>query len=234
MNPRKRRGVLLLTLTGVCAIAVFLGVMSYVGSVSSQVGPMTSVVRLARDVEAYQPIEPDMLEEVDVPERWVADGTVSDVAATAGLVAAAPYRKGATVQAGMLIPRPGVQPGYREVAIIVDAETGVAGKVSPGDHVDIIATVAGSQQEERPRSELWVSNALVLEVGLPTDTEREGLDGTFTSTQGVPVTFALTTQDALRLAYGESFSVKLRLALRGAGDDEPTPEGERVFTVEGT
>jgi pilus assembly protein CpaB len=125
-----------------------------------------------------------------------------------------------------------VQPGFREVAIMVDAETGVAGKVSPGDHVDIIATIAGSE-DVPARSELWVSNALVLEVGLPRDTDGESSDGGFTSGTGVPVTFALSTEDSLRLAYVESFSVKLRLALRGAGDDESTPDAGRVFINEG-
>lgn len=232
MNPRKRRGVVLLLLTAVGAVAVFLGVLSYVGSVSSQVGPMASVVRLTEDVEAYQPIEPDMLEMIEVPERWVSEGTVTDVADTTGLVSAAAYTQGATLQEGMLVPRPGVQPGFRETAIMVDAETGVAGKVQPGDHVDIIATIDG-EDGTAPRSELWVSNALVLEVGLPKEVEEESSDGSFGTAQGVPVTFALSTQDSLRLAYGESFSVKLRLALRGAGDDENTPDDERVFTNEG-
>jgi pilus assembly protein CpaB len=43
------------------------------------------------------------------------------------------------------------------------------------------------------------------------------------------VTFALTTDDALTLAYVESFSVKMRLALRGAGDEETLPDSGRVF-----
>ncbi|MGO1318554.1 MAG: hypothetical protein ACTMIR_16215, partial [Cellulomonadaceae bacterium] len=53
--------------------------------------------------------------------------------------------------------------------------------------------------------------------------------GDFGVSRGVPVTFALTSEDALRLAYVESFSVKLRLALRGAGDEQELPENERVF-----
>ncbi|MER7796869.1 Flp pilus assembly protein CpaB [Microbacterium sp. NPDC096154] len=232
MNPRQRRGIVLLLLTAVCAVAVFLGVLTYVGDVSSQVGPMTTVVKLTQPVDALEPIEADMLETVEMPERWAPAGSLRDAEETTGLVAATAYAEGAVLQQGMLIPRPGVQPGFREVAIMVDAETGVAGKVHPGDHVDIIATIAGNEGTP-PRSELWVSNALVLEVGLPQETEGQDATGAFTLSQGVPVTFALSTAESLRLAYGESFSVKLRLALRGAGDDQTLPRDEQVYTAPG-
>lgn len=230
MNPRQRRGALLLVVTSLCAIGVFLGLLTYVGSVSSQVGPMVTAVQLKKPVEPLTPIEPDMLEVVEVPERWVPDAAIVSVDETAGLVSATGYEAGTLVQTGMLVPRPGIQPGFREVAIIVDAETGVAGKVTPGDHVDIIATV--EETEERPpSSEVWVENALVLDVGLPSEIEDEGDD--FGTSQGVPVTFALTTEDSLRLAYAESFSVKLRLALRGAGDEQKLPEDDRTYSAQG-
>ncbi|TFH73987.1 MULTISPECIES: Flp pilus assembly protein CpaB [Cellulomonas] len=228
MNPRQRRGALLLVITALGAIAVFLAVVVYVGDVSSRVGPMTQAYQLNRAVDAYEPIEPDMLEAVEVPERWVPATAVRDVSETSGLVAATALPEGSLVQTGMLVPRPGVQPGFREVAIVVDAETGVAGKVAPGDHVDILATVDGDELRP-PRAEVWVSNALVLEVGIPQNMEDSDVGGNFTTTQGVPVTFALTSEDALRLAYVESFSVKLRLALRGDGDSQVLPDDELVF-----
>lgn len=226
MNPRQRRGAFLLVITSVLAVAVFVGVLYYVGTVSSQVGPMTTVLQLKRSVEALEPIEPDMLEEVQIPERWAPATAVQDARAVNNLVAATDYEAGSVVQSGMLIDRPGVQPGFREVAILVDAETGVAGKVEPGDHVDIIATMEGSDTA-RPVSRVWVSNALVLEVGLPRTLENP--DDLSDSTSGLPVTFALTTDDALTLAYVESFSVKMRLALRGTGDEGELSTEERVY-----
>lgn len=232
MNPRQRRGALLLIVTVVGAIAVFFVVTAYVADISSRVGPMVEVVRLARDVEAYEPIESDMVETVEVPSRWSPQTALHSAGQVSGLVAATAMPKGTVLADGLLVARPGVQPGYREIAIVVDAETGVAGKVQPGNHVDIIATIAAD--EIRPaRAEIWASNVLVLEVGLPQDVEETDTLGNFSSGQGVPVTFALTSQDALRLAYVESFSVKLRLALRGDGDDQVLPGSDLVFEAEG-
>lgn len=228
MNPRQRRGALLLVITSLGVIAVFFAVVVFVGDVSSRVGPMTSVLQLTGPVSAYEPVEPAQFKEVEVPQRWLPETAVTDVKSTVGLVAATDLPEGSMLQEGMLIPRPGVQPGYREIAIVVDAETGVAGKVQPGDHVDILATINGDD-ERAARSEIWVSNVLVLEVGLPQELAGSDAEGNFSSTQGVPVTFALTSADALRLAYVESFSVKLRLALRGQGDDQVLPDDELVF-----
>ncbi len=230
MNPRQRRGALLLVLTSIGAIAVFFAVVVFVGNVNSKVGPMATAYELTRDVAAYEPIEADMLEEVELPERWIPETAIRSQEATTGLVAASDMAAGSVLQTGMLIERPGVQPGYREVAIVVDAETGVAGKVTPGDHVDILATIAATDTAPA-RSEIWVSNALVLEVGVAQDVASSDSVGNFGNERGVPVTFALTSQDALRLAYVESFSVKLRLALRGAGDDQDVQPGEQIFEV---
>lgn len=228
MNPRQRRGALLLVLTSLGAIAVFFAVLAFVADVNSKVGSMTTVLELTRDVTALEPIESDMVKEVEVPERWVARTALRSADQVIGLVAATDYASGSVVQDGMLVPRPGIQPGYREVAIVVDAETGVAGKVRPGDHVDIIATVAGDENTP-PKAQIWGSNVLVLEVGVPSDVEGQDAGGNFETSMGVPVTFALLAEDALKLAYIESFSVKLRLALRGAGDDQVMPDQDLTY-----
>ncbi|MBL0885456.1 Flp pilus assembly protein CpaB [Myceligenerans indicum] len=225
MNPRQRRGVFLLVVTSVLAVAVFAGVLYYVRTVSTQVGPMTTVLQLNRAVEAQEPIEPAMLEEIAVPERWApasAPHTKSDVE---GLVAATAYKRGAVVQAGMLVERPIVQPGFREVAVVVDAETGVAGKVRPGDRVDVIATMR-ADGDSKNLARVWVSNVLVVEVGIPTTVEDPD---DIAPSRGLPVTFALSTEDALTLAYVETFSEKMRIALRGAGDEAEIPFDERTF-----
>lgn len=134
------------------------------------------------------------------------------------MVASGTYTAGSIVQTGMLESPPGLATGYREVAIVVDAETGVAGKVKPGDHVDILATVENEQTGEQT-SQVIIENALVIEVGVVVTTEEEDASGNFQEGEIVPVTFALSVDQALQLTYAESFAVKVRLALRGEGDD---------------
>lgn len=230
MNPRQYTGLAVLLLTGLCAVAVFVLVFLYVDDVRSEVGPTATVYELDQPVSALASVPSEALREVEVPERWIPEDAIRHPDQMAGLVAAADYEPGTLLQAGMLELPPVLEPGFREVAIMVDAETGVAGKVFPGDRVDIIATIAGNDDLGiPPRAEVWVSDALVLEIGALTEVDDEDAVGNFTTTAAVPVTFALNAEETLRLAYGESFSVKLRLALRPAGDDAEVPEEFQVY-----
>ena len=57
MNPRQRRGVLLILVTILGAVVTFVAVFSYVQSVSSQVGPMTTVLKLSQQVTELKEIK---------------------------------------------------------------------------------------------------------------------------------------------------------------------------------
>ena len=50
----------------------------------------------------------------------------------------------------MLVAPPELAPGQREVAILVDAETGVAGKIGPDSVVDIVGTFEGDSAARHP------------------------------------------------------------------------------------
>jgi pilus assembly protein CpaB len=68
----------------------------------------------------------------------------------------------------MVVTPPDLEQGQREVAILVDASTGVAGKIEPGRTVDVIAAYPGYQSGKRPnRSIVVVAGARVLNVGQP-------------------------------------------------------------------
>ena len=69
MNPRQRRGVLLILVTVLGAIVTFVAVFNYVQSVSSQVGPKTTVLELSKDVTELQEITAEDVTAVEVPER---------------------------------------------------------------------------------------------------------------------------------------------------------------------
>ncbi|MGL5859252.1 MAG: Flp pilus assembly protein CpaB [Angustibacter sp.] len=255
MNPRQRRGALLLVAASVGALALFFSVLSYVADVDAKVGELVPVVALSRDVPAYQQIVPDDLQLVEAPRRWLPDGVVGDVRDVVGLISPSSLPQGTYAQQGMFTARAGVRTGFREVAILVDAETGVAGKVRPGDRVDVLATLgaadrasadpvsAGSALDQPPtdralstraRAQVWVTDALVINVGVAESIDRSTTtSGTLSEGRAVPVTFAVSVRDALRIAYAESFAVKVRLALRGGGDSTAVSPDQRVFTEGG-
>lgn len=229
MNPRQRRGLLLIGVAALGALAVFVAVLSYVGSVSAQVGNRVEVVRLAESVSAYEEVTPEMVTTEEVPERWVAPGTFTDPEQVLGLVASSGYARGMTLQEGMLVSAPSVRTGFREIAMLVDARTGVGGKIRPGDRVDIIAT--SDFEEQAPKAQVIVENALIIDVGIAEETGRSQSTRDNEPEETVPVTFAVPVEEALRVSFAESFAVEVRLALRGGGDDTSVPPKDQVYRL---
>lgn len=223
--------MLLLIVAALGAIGVFAMVSSYVADVREQVAPTVTALRLTRDLGPQANVTSATWEPVEVPRRWAPRGALLVEADLSGQVAVSKLPRGAFLQRGMVEPEPQLAPGQRELAILVDAETGVAGKVGPGSVVDIAATFGGDQ-DQTPESQIVVNNARVIEVGQP---RAEGADPRsgqqVDPKQVVPITFALSVRDTLILTYAESFAREVRLALARKGDDTQVPRAKRRFTL---
>ena len=225
MNPRQRRGLLFLALAAGGAIAVFVWVAAYVSEVQSRVGSPVSVLVLSEPVPAFAPVSQASTTLERVPERWAPDHALRDPVELAGKVAATDLPAGAMLQEGMLIPEPAIDPGQREVAILVDAETGVAGKIQPGSIVDVFATYELREGADRCAVVL-VPGARVVGVGRPATRQTLNESGVPTQQQSVAVTMTLTPQDALKVVQAESYATEVRLGLfrvGEAGTDPPAP-----------
>ncbi|TDC80842.1 Flp pilus assembly protein CpaB [Actinomadura sp. 7K507] len=238
MNPRQRRGVLLMITSAIGAVCVFVLVIGYVQNVQADadaaVGEMTTVLQVQSDVEAFQPIAAASVRETEIPKKWATGAFITQLADLQNKVAAGRIPRGAYLQQGMLQDRPALSPGQREIAVMIDSETGVAGKVVNGSIVDVYSTfesISGSR--EGPCAVRILDRVQVINVGPErqvTDTrgnqppEAGGGGGSGGVTSGaLPVTFALSADETLRLTYAESFSRKLRLALVGGQEDTKPP-----------
>ncbi len=93
-------------------------------------------------------------------------------------MAASTYNKGAVLQTSMLQDPPQLAEGYREVSIMIDAETGVAGKVTPGSRVDVVSTVEDPNTKGQ-KAQIIIQNALITEVGVTTKVQDKDRNGNF-------------------------------------------------------
>ncbi|WP_255951235.1 Flp pilus assembly protein CpaB [Streptomyces odontomachi] len=232
MNSRQRRGVILLLISVLCAFAAFAGVISVISDVNSKVGPEVSAYELTTDVAPYTALDSGSFKKVSMPKRWLPDTAVTDLSHLNGKIAVTTLRKGSLLQSDMLVNQPELKAGEQEIAIMIDAETGVAGKITPGSTVNIYATFAGRTQNEKAQSRVIVQNARVLEVGKITALEPKKDEPQSEPTQAVPITFALDTLNAQRVAYAESFAEHVRLALVAPGSDTSIPKGDQQYTLD--
>ncbi|MFD7921616.1 Flp pilus assembly protein CpaB [Streptomyces sp. NPDC059740] len=237
MNSRQRRGVILLLLSVLCAIGVFVGVLSIVSDVESKVGPEVTAYRLKGNIAPYQSVDPAQFEKVAIPKRWLPSTAVTDLDAVRGKIAVTELHKGSLLQDDMVVARPALKPGQQEIAIMIDASTGVAGKITPGSRVNIYATFEGKRTEDEPVSKVIVADAHVLAVGKLTSLDTAPPEDTGSSArrtgESVPITFALDTKDAQRVAYAESFATHVRLALVAPGGSDTIAPGDRTYTLDG-
>ncbi|WP_329232320.1 MULTISPECIES: Flp pilus assembly protein CpaB [unclassified Streptomyces] len=231
MNSRQRRGVILLLLSVLCAFGAFAGVLSVISDVNSKVGPEVDAYRLKSNVAPYTDLSADKFEKVSMPKRWLSDNAVTDIGEIDGKIAVTQLRKGSLMQSDMMVKSPELRPGEQEIAIMIDAATGVAGKIHPDDKVNIYATFAGERDGDVSQSKVIVSNAKVLDVGELTALDPNGDDRNQAS-EVVPITFALNTLDTQRVAYAESFAEHVRLALIAPGSDGTIRPGDRTYTLD--
>ena len=116
---------------------------------------------------------------------------------------------GTVLSSDMLIPPSDLSSTEREVAINVDPVTGLAGRVRPGDRVDIysvFADVPGLPAQVR----VLVNDVRVVSIGgrqTVTETGDEGVE----QNEVVPVTLALEPEDSLAVTYATAFAEEVRL-----------------------
>jgi pilus assembly protein CpaB len=231
MNPRQRRGILLLTLSALGLLGVFVLVAGYVADVRAEVDPKVHVLALSKPAEKDKAISDDMVRTMELPRRWAPQTALRDRGRLIGQVATADIPVGSVLQEGMVGSPPELATGEREIAILVDAETGVAGKISPGSMVDIVATFPGDEQQGvEAESNVVVPGARIIDVGQP---ELKGGNGVREQAadpaQVVPVTFALAPKEALTVTYAESFAAEVRLALLRPGEESELKAEQRVY-----
>ncbi|MFF8193870.1 Flp pilus assembly protein CpaB [Streptomyces bobili] len=231
MNSRQRRGVILLLLSVLCALGAFAGVLSVIDDVQSKVGPEVTAYRVSSSVAPYTPLTAGQFEKVEMPERWLSANAVTDLADIRGKIAVTTLKKGSLLQSDMIVDQPALQPGQQEVAIMIDAATGVAGKITPGSSVNVYATFEGARESDPDQSKIIVTNARVLDVGDITALDPDRDDRGQQPTDAVPITFALSTLDAQRITYAESFAKRVRLALVAPGTPTTVPEQDRTYEL---
>ncbi|MFI8238163.1 Flp pilus assembly protein CpaB [Streptomyces sp. NPDC085866] len=230
MNSRQRRGVILLILSVLCALGAFAGVLSVVDDVQSKVGPEVSAYRVRSDVKPYTALNTGQFEKIEMPKRWLSGNAVTDLRQIQGKIAVTTLRAGSLLQTDMVVDQPALQPGRQEVAIMIDAATGVAGKITPGSRVNVYATFEGKKEGDPDQSKIIVTNARVLDVGQITALDPDR-DKNQQPTEAVPITFALSTLDAQRITYAESFAQRVRLALVAPGSETSVPDKDRTYEL---
>jgi len=216
-------------IAGVCAFLVFRAVGNRLGT-----GPTTTtrVVAAAGDIKLGSVLTASNLTTVDIagsapkgailkPESAIGRGVISDLYQGEPILEnrLAPVGSGGGLAA--TIPN-----GMRAIAIKVDDVVGVAGFVTPGMHVDVLASgtppgVNNSQNSRGPQLGTLVKTLLqnieVLSAGVNIQKDAEG------KPQQVQVVNLLVTPEQAETLSLAGNGVKIQLVLRNPLDTKTDP-----------
>jgi pilus assembly protein CpaB len=202
----------------VLGLLAFFATAGYAASIDSQVGDKVTVYKMSKDVPALQELGDDDVTAVKVPRKWVGAGVFTDKSFL-GRKTFVAVQKGAYLDSAALIPVQEITKGEREIAINIDAESGVGGRIRPGDYVNVLATTEEQDGNKTIRSsDILISRARVVSIG----GQETKSDGDGNQDKVVPVTFALSDTESLVLLYAETFAKVVRLSKVPVDDVDTT------------
>ncbi|GIW87633.1 MAG: hypothetical protein KatS3mg108_1957 [Isosphaeraceae bacterium] len=214
------RSITILGLSVVCGLVAMYGASQLVGSKDQPVA-MGKVLVATRDLRTDEMLKPELIKVVEMPVDKIAPGALTDPKSIEGRWVEIPMLAGETIVEGKLAPKdsvpglPGrIPPGMRAFSIEVTEESGVAGFVLPGYHVDIIQQIRDNPNPRRqPPARIVLQDVLVLAAG---QVVTRGEDK---SINVRTVTLAVTPEQAETLVAARTRG-PISLALRGLDDHE--------------
>lgn len=141
--------------------------------VTKNFGAKITVVVAKKDIYEMQPIGENVLDIVEIPEKYKQPGTIVDPNELIGKVSLANIKAGEQILSTKVIepsPRTGlsfqVSPGKRAISIPADQMRGVAKLLRPGDKIDILASVStGKGQNQIREVKTLMQNVPILATG---------------------------------------------------------------------
>jgi pilus assembly protein CpaB len=182
----------------------------------------TPVIVLRMDVPVATSLSQEHLRTAEWPAEFVPAGVLSSAEQAVGRVVRRPVATGEPLLEAALFEtgasgglRAVIEPGYRAVTVKVDNVIGVAGFVTPGARVDVMATMRRVDHTKAiPYSKVILQNVRVLAV----DQNLEEVNGGAPEVVSV-CTLEVAPMQAEHLIYA-AHEGRLQLAMRSPGDTE--------------
>jgi pilus assembly protein CpaB len=191
-----------------------------------------SVVKAKQDINAFDEIQPNMIEVVEVADSpFISAGErIGDLEGVIGRVAGKAIPKGAPVLASMLSPEgtpAGIQgrikPGFRAVSVKIDEVSSTSYQLRPGNFVDVTVVMdilnnnATARNRKETVSEVILQRIEVASIGYGTQGGTEKKPGKAKPAKSA--TLFVHKDDVSKLHLAQTRG-KLALALRGPDDQD--------------
>jgi len=132
----------------------------------------TNVVVTRVDLPMATALKTEHLDLIEWPTAYLPEGTFTDASQLEGRVLRRPFAEGEAIRENGILPKDSaggleaiIEPNRRAVSVKVDPIVGVAGFVTPGSRVDVLATLRRLDwQSKQPYAKAVLQNVRVLAI----------------------------------------------------------------------
>ena len=175
MNKKETVSLWISIFAGIfAAFLIFSYTQEKTKEISKIFGKQTTVVIANQVIYEMQTIQENMVELVEIPEKFVQPGYARQIEDVVGLVALAPINKGEQMLTNKVIlpgPETGlslqVTPGKRAISIPVSKTRAVSYLLKPGDRVDmLVATDLNLGTSQKRYIKTLLQDIIILATGM--------------------------------------------------------------------
>ena len=222
MNPRRRRGLLLLCVALASGGLAASEVHEREERAAVRLGPEVDVLVAARDIEARGRVTRGDLGVRRVPARFVPPDALPSAEAVVGARTATAVAAGAYLTASLFEDGnrrdDALQRGERAVTVEVAGASGLA-ELQPGARVDVLVSTETGAAGGRTTMALAGAELLRVEAGAAAT--YDGVDAADGPTAAGPTALAtlrVSVEEAIYLTAADNFAREIRLMPRPRGD----------------
>lgn len=216
IRPEKKLVIIAVICGLAAAAAVYIFLSGREAEILGKMEPV-KVYAAAKVIPAWTRIEPEMLEVIELPKRYITASHTSERKKLLGRLTMVPFAQGEPLllnkvseggdELNTVIPA-----GLRAVSVSVDEESGVGYMVSAGDYVDVILNFQGEENSKKTMTTATILQAVkVIAAGQHGSSSK--------SKQYASITLAVTPSEAEIIMFAKEKG-RINFSLRALGDRE--------------
>ncbi|MBP2241765.1 pilus assembly protein CpaB [Cytobacillus eiseniae] len=205
MLESKRRAIIFISISLILALIAGYMFLQKVNELNANLGGTTTVYVAKEDINSRTIIKPDMVETVDLPNKFVTEAHVKNPKDITNKVSIVPLSAGDMVTLNLLKPFSEVgDPNHRLIALFANERVSFDQELDDLDRVDIVVS---QQFEGEPKTEIFMTDVHVFRV----DKSKNEFRG---------IALEVTKEEAPKLIHMQNYADSIRVLKANVGKED--------------
>lgn len=215
MLESKRRAIIFISISLILAFIAGFMFLQKVNELNRNLGGTTAVYVAKSDIQSRTIITPEMVDTVELPNKFVTKAHVTDPKDITNRVSIVPLGEGDMITTNLLKPYSEIgDPNNRLIALFANERVSFDQELEGLDRVDIVVS---QQFDGEPKTEIFMTDVHVF-----------GVSGTKNEFKGVAL--EVSKEDAPRLIHMQNYADSIRVLKANVGQNNNGKDTEEKAT----